>query len=298
MRSFEAYLKEQSFGSKSIARRMLVIKMYWQWLKKENLEAEEVNYNDLMLYMKQEGRRGITQRTIQSYMGVIKHYYEYLLQEGKIDLNPATDIAIKGVKRKTLYTPIQTHELHRIYHAFPDLSLKDQRNKVMLGLLIYQALRTEELAKLEVGDVNLKEGVIDVKGSRKSNGRKMRLESHQVMGMYNYTLQVRSELLQLKPKRNYQKRKETDRLFIGDGGSTRHFSNYITQLMIKVKEINPHIINAKQLRALVITKWLKMYNLREVQYLAGHRYISSTESYLENDIEGLQEEVQQYHPLG
>jgi len=36
----------------------------------------------------------------------------------------------------------------------------------------------------------------------------------------------------------------------------------------------------------------------EVQYLSGHRYISSTESYLENEMGGLQEEVQQYHPLG
>jgi integrase/recombinase XerD len=40
-----------------------------------------------------------------------------------------------------------------------------------------------------------------------------------------------------------------------------------------------------------------MYNLREVQYMSDHRYISSTENYLENEMEGLKEEVQQYHPL-
>ncbi len=68
--------------------------------------------------------------------------------------------------------------------------------------------------------------------------------------------------------------------------------------MVKVRELNPNVINGKHIRASVITKWLKMYNLREVQYLAGHRYISSTESYLQNDMEGLQEEVQQFHPLG
>ena len=62
-------------------------------------------------------------------------------------------------------------------------------------------------------------------------------------------------------------------------------------------ELNPSVLNAKQIRASVITKWLKMYNLREVQYLAGHRYISSTESYLQNDLEGLKEEVQQFHNI-
>ncbi|MEL6359273.1 MAG: integrase, partial [Bacteroidota bacterium] len=64
------------------------------------------------------------------------------------------------------------------------------------------------------------------------------------------------------------------------------------------RQLNPSVLNAKQIRASVITKWLRMYNLREVQYLAGHKYISSTEWYLENEMEGLQEEVQQFHPLG
>jgi integrase/recombinase XerD len=41
-----------------------------------------------------------------------------------------------------------------------------------------------------------------------------------------------------------------------------------------------------------------MYNLRQAQYLAGHRYISSTESYQQNEMEGLSEEVNQFHPLG
>jgi integrase/recombinase XerD len=58
------------------------------------------------------------------------------------------------------------------------------------------------------------------------------------------------------------------------------------------------IKNLNQIRASVITKWLKIYNLREVQYRAGHKYISSTESYLQNDMEGLQEEINMYHPLG
>jgi phage regulator Rha-like protein len=43
-------------------------------------------------------------------------------------------------------------------------------------------------------------------------------------------------------------------------------------------------MSAKQLRASVIVKWLKIYNLRKVQYMAGHRYISATEAYRQNEI--------------
>lgn len=41
-----------------------------------------------------------------------------------------------------------------------------------------------------------------------------------------------------------------------------------------------------------------MYNLRKVQYLAGHRYISSTEAYQLSEMQRLTEEVNKFHPLG
>ncbi len=48
----------------------------------------------------------------------------------------------------------------------------------------------------------------------------------------------------------------------------------------------------------MVQSWVKMYNLRKAQYLAGRQYISTTEGYLQNDMEGLKEEVQQFHPMG
>jgi len=37
--------------------------------------------------------------------------------------------------------------------------------------------------------------------------------------------------------------------------------------------------------------------LREAQYRAGHSYISSTEACQQNDLEGLSEEISQFHPF-
>jgi len=295
---FEAYLKSKAFTRKSIASRINVMKLFWNWLYKENLEAESVGYNDLLLYMKYRSRKGTSQRSIQNYLSTIKHFYEHLIREGKIINNPASEIEVKGVKRKVLYHILEPHELQALYNGCQDESPKGIRNKVMLGLLINQGLTTSELSKLEVKDIDLREGKIDVPGGVRSNGRVMKLEAHQVMEMYDYTLRVRQLILQMIPKRRYQNKVETQQLFIGDGGNSSNFSNYMTRLMVKVRKLNPGVLNAKQIRASVITKWLRMYNLREVQYLAGHRYISSTENFLENEMEGLQEEVQQFHPLG
>jgi len=295
---FKEYLKAQQFTSKSIKIRITTIKQFWKWLEKENLEPENIGYNDLLLFMKHCQHKAMTQRTIQHYMGVVKHFYEHLIEEEKLASNPAKDINIKGVKRKNLYHILEAHELNKLYNQHPNQTPRDRRNKAILGLLVYQGLQTEEIGRLDVKDIKLREGKIDVLGSHKSNERLMQLESAQVLDMYDYILQARPELMKMQPKRKSQTSTETDRLFINEGGNHEHFSNVITQLMIVIRKLNPTIKNAKHIRASVITKWLRIYNLREVQYLAGHRYISSTEGYLQNEMEGLKEELQMFHPLG
>ena len=69
------------------------------------------------------------------------------------------------------------------------------------------------------------------------------------------------------------------------------------KLMKELHKQNKQVESVKQIRASVITGWLKNYNLREVQYFAGHRYVSSTESYLINDLEDLKEDINRYHPI-
>jgi integrase/recombinase XerD len=288
--SFKIYLKTLAFTNQSIKSRMTIINQFWKWLDKENMEGDQVGYNDLLLFMKYCQQVGRTQRTIQHYMVVVKHFYDHLLREGKVAINPATDIEIRGVKRKTLYHILEPHELHQLYNQYRDESLKGRRNKVMLGLLVYQGLQTVELAKLEVQHIKLREGKIDVPGGIKSSTREMKLEAHQVMDMYDYILQIRPQIIE-------QSGQQTDKLLISPAGGTE-LSNFMTRMMVRLRKINPTVQNAKHIRASVIVKWLKLYNLREVQYLAGHRYISTTEGYLHNEMDGLKEEVQQFHPIG
>lgn len=295
---FIAYLKQKQFSQRSLETSQRIINSsYLRWVAKENLEPESVTYQDLLEFMKHGRTTGKSPRTIQHYLNTIRHYYDHLVREQAITTNPVHGLEVKGIKQKTLYPILTAHELHNLYHQYPNDTYRDKRNKTMLGLLVYQGLRTEELARMTTKAVQLREGKIEVIGSRKNNGRLMPLESHQVMDMYDYVLQVRPEILNMAPKRKTQAKIETDQLFIGEGGNCYSLSNMMTRLMIKVRKINPSVQNAQQLRASVITKWVKQYNLRKAQHLAGHRYISSTENYLQNDIEGLQEELNRYHPL-
>ena len=287
---FKDYLKRKQFASSTIEVSERVLRNYFEWLDKENLKAELVTYNDLLVYMKDSGRKGAKKRTVQYYVNTLKHYYEHLVEEGEIVTNPAEEINIKGVKRKVLYHILKPHELHQLYNAYQDESPVGKRNKAMLGLLVYQGLKTEELAKLEVTDIKLREGKIEVPGGKKSNHRTMQLESHQVLDLYEYVLQARAEILK-------ESGEETNKLIITPTGKASTTSNLVRSFMKPLRVANESLLNAKQIRASVITKWLKIYNLRETQYLAGHRYIGTTEGYQQNDMEGLKEEINQFHPF-
>ena len=288
--NFIEHLKSKGLTSRTIASFNRSVEIFLNWLARERIEKEQVRYADILSFMRYCQKQGATQRTVQVYLNNIKHFYDHLIDQGVREVNPITGIKVQGVKRKRLYHIFQPHELHAIYNSYQDESLKGKRNKIMLSLLVYQGVKTEELNKLQVEDVKLREGKIEIHGGAKSERRLLQLESHQVLEFYDYVNNTRKEILA-------QSKQETDKLFVSiEGGDS--FNSCMTRLMVWVKRKNELVVNAKQLRASVIVKWLKMYNLRKVQYLAGHRYISSTESYQQSEMEGLSEEVNKFHPLG
>jgi site-specific recombinase XerD len=288
--NFNQYLKKLEQSSKSIASCETAVNLFLNWMKKQSIEPEQGSYADVLAYMKYCQKNGTTQRTIQNYVNMIRHFYDHLIEQKQIEINPASGIKVQGVKRKSLYHIFKPEELHAIYNSYQDESLKGKRNKIMLSLLVYQGIKTEELIKLEVRDVKLKEGKIEIPGGLRSEGRILKLESHQVLEFYDYVNNTRKEILTKSGQ-------QTDKLFASiEGGDS--LDSCMHRLMFWVRRKNKLVVNAKQLRASVIVKWLKIYNLRKVQYLAGHRYISATEAYKQNEMEGLTEEVNQFHPLG
>ena len=48
----------------------------------------------------------------------------------------------------------------------------------------------------------------------------------------------------------------------------------------------------------MILHWLTQQKEREVQYMAGHKYISSTERYVRQEMGSLTDQLAKYHPFG
>ena len=96
---------------------------------------------------------------------------------------------------------------------------------------------------------------------------------------------------------------ETNKLFLPlPKGNQRKTDNdrllsTFNKLIEQVKTIDKQFVNFKQVRASLITSWIKTHGLRKAQYMAGHRYISSTENYLPNNIDDLIDDIKKLHPF-
>lgn len=301
---FVAYLLQKGFSNKTILRYQHDANRFVLWLKNENTPVTTVTNRDVMAYIQSQKGNNNTQRTLQTKLNGIKHYFNYLKSTKKIVENPTVHIMIKGIKRKVLYNTLNRQELDALYYHFklPEENdkhknqnwfykamLTAKRNKVILGLVVYQGLNSLELSNLTDKDLKLKEGKIFIAAGRRSNERDLKLEAHQILDLMEYISVIRKELLALS-------RKENDSLFISIAGSEK-FNNIVTQLIKKLNSQNKKVTSLKQLRTSVITYWLKLYNLRQVQHMCGHRYVSSTEGYLINDIDDLSEEINKFHPI-
>lgn len=289
---FIKYLLQKGYSIKSGKRYLKDIELYKKWLDKENITEEAVSYNDITHYI-QSKKGKVKQITIQTVLASLKQYYNYLQELGFVAENPTVNVQIKGIKRKLLHNILTKKELEKIYFDYKNLeseSLSKKRNEIIVSLLVYQGLNTNDIQSLTVKDVKLREGKIFVKGSRRSNERTLKLEAHQILDFMEYQLKTRETILQ-------ETNKQTDLFFVTQGSSLK-LQNVMQKLMQELHKQNKQVESVKQIRASVITGWLKVYNLREVQYFAGHRYVSSTENYLINDLEDLKEDINKYHPIG
>lgn len=301
--SFKDYLKDQRQDPNTIRQKSNYTGYFLNWLESEHLQPEETRYNDLLNFIDYCKLEGNSKKHINSKLRSIRGFYEYLKKLNPKIINPAANLYLKGTHKKAISGLIDFTALESLYQSFESKTNRDKRNKIILGLLIYQGVTTEELKQLEPGHLKLKEGKIYIPGDRRRNGRKLDLKPFQILELHEYLTETRPKILNeitaprpaRKPDRINKTRLE-NQLFISINGS-ENIKNSLLHLFRAIRKTNPEITNPKQIRASVITNWLKNYNLRQVQYMAGHKYVSSTERYQLNNLDNLQSKLERYHPL-
>lgn len=277
MDSFREYLlQEKKLTASSTGSYLYSLSKFSGWLQREGLTVEEVTYSHLLLYIKERQQRGEKKKYVNQGLTAVRHYYGYLIHRQVTDYNPASNLHVRGVPRRLPHGLLEREELDTLYQRYNG----NLRNKVLLGLLVFQGLAVTELQQLQPNHIDLTRAKVTVPATATSNGRTLPLEACQVLELQNYLASHTSTYLLTAAR-----------------GSNR-LQNVVAGLMAELKKTSPQVKNAAQLRQSVIACWLKHKDVRVVQQLAGHRHVSSTQRYQEDRLRALQEDVASFHPLG
>lgn len=275
------------------------------YLRENFLSEEKVKRTDIHSYIAKCKSSGDSPKLINRKVAAVRKYYSYLQKRGRINSNPADGLSLR-TRKKSIPTGMLTEaELKLLHESYQVTDLRTARNKVILSLMINQAVTTDDIRRLEPVHLLLREGKIRIPGSRHEAGRTLDLEASQVIELQEYLQKVRPEILgsvknkNLTPGRKAEspdQEKLSRQLFISMNGSSE-MKNSLMHLVRALRQINPKVRSCRHIRQSVITIWLKRYDLRTVQYMAGHKRISSTERYQVGYLEDLQESINKCHPL-
>ena len=303
--NFKDYLQQRRYMESTVNGHLQNVGYFLKWIEANGLhEVENVGYNDLLNYVQYEQQRNKDVSTINLRISSISKYFEFLKEQnppsgGRGARNPARTLRIKGKAKTIIQNPLQYDELLHLYNSYKAIeknvpshiqeksTLAHQRNIIIVGLLIWQGLHSGELEKLEVNHINLNEGIIYIPSTARSNSRELKLSSQQIIILHTYIHGGTRDKAPQPPKGGLK-----DFLFIGN------MHNIVSALCEELKGINPQIKNALHIRASVILHWLRQHNKRQVQYMAGHKYINSTEAYAVQELETLTDQLTKYHPFG
>ena len=293
MRTYREYLQEQGYSESTIKGSERQVQLFEKWCVRNHTTVTEIDYGTCLKFIKYMTRKGNGKKTVNHRLGRIKTYFNYLMDIGERSDNPIADTTVKGVRRNVAYNLLDSGELEDLYYSFETGNYQEEyhrytlkRTKAIIGLLVYQGLTTTDLGNLKIEHLQLSKGKMYIPSAKRSNARELELKPWQIMEFMEYQNEVRPMLQ--KRMQNF-----SEQLF----PINTRFNAITSQITVKLKKYNQKVENTKQIRASVITNWLGQYNLRKVQYLAGHRYVSSTERYLQDDIENLHEMVNNFHPI-
>ena len=289
---FKNYLKlERSLSNNSIDAYLLDIRKLTSFISENystSLSIENINVSIIESFIKHLFKSESSTYSQARIVSGLKSFFNYLLLEEKIDINPMELIDAPKLVRKLPET-LSIQEIENIINAVDLDSKEGMRNKAILETLYSCGLRVSELVNLKVQNLFLDIGFIKVLGK----GMKERLVpigSKAAECISIYMKEYRTNLNISEGFEGY--------LFINRRGKnlTRNMIFIIVKDLVKKaglnKNISPHTFRHSFATHLIEGG----ADLRAVQEMLGHESITTTEIYTHLNKNYLKEVVNKFHP--
>lgn len=292
-------------ASYSIYSVKQIVRMVKEYQVKMGDKADTATYSDIVDYIGYLRSRKLHAKSLTNHLQSIKVYFRYLVAIGKRSDHPCETLYLKdqinrAIAVENLYTKEKLNELYNSFETAPDRrswAVKSEetkaRDKIILGLLIYQGLTTREIIQLKTNDIDMQECTVRIReeqlpGRRANKGRILALKSKQILLIHDY-LKVHRKVLWKRPKPS----KRTDYFILNEHG-LQLWGSYLNRML---REATDDKYTPLKIRQSVIAHLLKEnHDIRVVQEFAGHRNAGSTEAYQRTGLEELKVNIERLHP--
>ena len=289
---FKNYLKlERSLSNNSIDAYLLDIRKLTSFISENystSLSIENINVSIIESFIKYLFKSESSTYSQARIVSGLKSFFNYLLLEEKIDINPMELIDAPKLVRKLPET-LSIQEIEIIINAVDLDSKEGMRNKAILETLYSCGLRVSELVNLKVQNLFLDIGFIKVLGK----GMKERLVPIGTKAAECISLYMKEYRTNLNISEGFE-----GYLFINRRGKnlTRNMIFIIVKDLVKKaglnKKISPHTFRHSFATHLIEGG----ADLRAVQEMLGHESITTTEIYTHLNKNYLKEVVNKFHP--
>ena len=206
MSTLEQYLQKK-YSKSTLYSNLFLIKRFTDYYQNK---APKATFKEVLNYIEHLRKNyNLHPKTLRHCLYGVKIYFNYLLETGQRKDHPCSELFLKDkidkqIQVDTLYNQETLEKFFETYRIKKKKYLEN-RNKIIVSLLIYQALTVSEISNLEVENINLERCEIYIKGSKEitsksPQSRTLPLNAKQILLIYNYLEKDRIKLLKYNNK--------------------------------------------------------------------------------------------------
>ncbi len=280
---------ERNLSKKTVESYLRELDVFIKYLQDNNLSVDNVNTSEIRVFLRKLKEKGIKERSISSYVTVLRSFYRFLNKDQLVRDNPMLIIETIKVKR-AIPEVLTVDEVNTLLNSINISEPEGLRNKAMLEFIYSTGVRISEACNLELNQLNLDEATVRINGK----GSKQRIVYIGEVGitlLQHYLNDARKVLL-----------KERQSQFVFVGKKNEQLSRTYVLSFLKEyakiagieKNVSPHT-----LRHSFATHLLENNaDLVTVKTLLGHENIGTTQIYTHVSVARLKNVYNQAHPFG
>jgi|TARA_Y100000766_G_C18793612_1_gene549464 integrase/recombinase XerD len=259
------------------------------FLEKNNKSVLKADHFLILSFLSFLLDKGFSSKTVSRNISSLKSFFKYLISVEHIKINPMLNI---DAPKSGLFLPttLTVEETQQILDAPNELRPIEMRDKAMLYTLYATGMRISELISLNMHNVDLTRGSVQVIG-KGGKERLIPLTNDAITMIKKYLTNARDKL---------SKGKDHNNIFVSTHGKqiSRHsfwhrIKAYLKKVDVK-KEVHPHT-----LRHAFATHMLNNgADLRSVQLLLGHSDLATTQIYTHVAQAEVKNLHKKHHPRG